>query len=151
MLRPFLSPFLTSRFLSFLAVGVVNAVNGTVFAYLFSQVLDVNLAFVLGYAVAVTVSYVLNARFVFPSPLSVGGYGRFVLSYVPNFLIQNLCVLIVYNLLGYDKLLAYVLAAVVGVPVTFLLLKLFAFRGHDAPTASDGSDPKGPFDPPEER
>lgn len=146
MLRPFLEPFLTPRFLNFLAVGVVNAVNGTAFAYLFSQVFDANLAFILGYAVAVTISYVLNARFVFPSPLSIRGYGRFVLSYLPNFLIQNLCVLIVYNLLGSDKLVAYVLAAVIGVPVTFLLLKLFAFRAHDAPT-----EPLDPRDPPEDR
>ena len=142
--RRLLAPFLAPHFRTFLVVGAVNAVNGTVFAYLFSLVVDANLAFVLGYLVALTVSYPLNARFVFPSPLSGRAYLRFVISYIPNFAIQNLCVLVVYNLLQYHRLIAYILAVVIGVPVTFILLKVFAFRGHD-----DVPDPLDPFHPPD--
>lgn len=134
---PPLSSFLSARFLRFLAVGVVNAINGTIFAYLYSLAMDANLAFVLGYVTAVTISYVLNSRFVFPSRLSVQRYVRFLLSYIPNFLIQNLCVLVVYNLLQHDKLVAYVLAAIIGVPVTFLCLKFFAFREEKQRPAVD--------------
>ena len=32
------------------------------------------------------------------------------------------------NWLGMGKLITYILAAVVGIPVTFAMLKLFAFR-----------------------
>ena len=120
--------FISPQFMRFLAVGVVNALNGTLFAYLYSLVMDANLAFVLGYVTALTISYFLNSAFVFPSKLSLERYFRFALSYIPNFLIQNLSVLVVYNLLGYDKLVAYILAAIIGVPATFLLLKFFAFR-----------------------
>lgn len=125
----FKGSFLTPAFLKFLGVGVVNAFNGTIFAWLYSLFLQPNVAFVVGYATSVTVSYFLNSWIVFPSRRSLRRYGRFVLSYVPNFLIQNLCVLVVYNLLGFHELIAYVLAAAVGVPVTFLLLKFFAFGG----------------------
>ncbi len=119
--------FLTPSFAKFLVVGVVNAFNGVLFAYLFSLIWNANVAFVAGYAVALTISYLLNSRFVFPTRLSPSRYWRFVVSYVPNFLIQNLCVLVFYNWLGWHKLVAFTLAAIIGVPVTFLLLKFFAF------------------------
>ena len=53
---------------------------------------------------------------------------RFCVSYIPNFLIQNVVVYLVYDLLRQSELTAYILAAVIGIPVTFLLLKMFAFR-----------------------
>lgn len=128
MLRRLASPFLSPAFVKFLGVGVVNAVNGIVFAWLFSLFCQPNVAFVAGYVVALTISYYLNSWIVFPSPRSLPGYARFVVSYVPNFLIQNACVVVIYNALGFDKLVAYVAAAIIGVPVTFLFLKFFAFR-----------------------
>lgn len=124
--------FLTPAFLKFLGVGVVNAFNGVWLAWVYSLILQPNVAFVVGYLTSVTISFFLNSWIVFPCRRSWGRYARFVLSYVPNFLIQNLCVVIVYNLLGHDELLAYVAAAIVGVPVTFLLLKFFAFRSPRA-------------------
>lgn len=148
-LRRLLAPFLAAHFRTFLGIGVINALNGVVFSYLFSLVVDANLAFVLGYLLALTVSYPLNARFVFPSPLSGRAYLRFVISYIPNFAIQNLCVLVVYNVLQYDRLIAYIVAVVIGVPVTFILLKVFAFRGHD--DVLDPLDPLPPQDRPEAR
>lgn len=56
-----------------------------------------------------------------------------MLSYVPNFLLQNLFVLLIYNLLAQPKILAYCAAACFSVPVTFLALKLFAFRRSNTP------------------
>ncbi|MFC2469118.1 MAG: GtrA family protein, partial [Negativicutes bacterium] len=73
------------------------------------------------------IAYYLNSTFIFPEPLSVNRCLRFALSYVPNYIIQNLIVLLFYNLLGYPPLLSYLLAAILGVPATFLCVKLFAF------------------------
>ena len=53
---------------------------------------------------------------------------RFFVSYIPNFLIQNIVVFLVHGVFGGTELMAYILAAVIGIPVTFVLLKLFAFR-----------------------
>lgn len=120
--------FLSRAFAKFLCVGVVNALDGIVLAWLYSLFLQANVAFIVGYLTSVTISFYLNSWIVFPSRRTLPKYFKFVLSYVPNFLVQNLCVIVVYNMLHLDKLIAYVVAAIVGVPVTFLLLKFFAFR-----------------------
>lgn len=119
---------ITRQFLLFVIVGCINVINGVLFAYLFSLFLQANIAFACGYAVSLTVSYILNSFFVFFRPLSWSYLWRFVLSYVPNFLLQNLFVLLIYNLLNQSKILAYSAAALFSVPITFLALKFFAFR-----------------------
>ncbi|MGG7153651.1 GtrA family protein, partial [Clostridium neonatale] len=53
---------------------------------------------------------------------------KFAISYIPNFIIQNIVVIIVFNIFNYDKIIAYILAAIIGVPVTFVLMKFFVFR-----------------------
>lgn len=119
--------FLSREFVRFLLIGVVNTFNGVLFSYLFSLLFQPNLAFVFGYISSLTVSYLLNSFFTFKAKLSFAKYVKFCVSYVPNFLIQNLSVLLFYNLLDADKVIAYLLAAIVGIPVTFLMLKLFVF------------------------
>lgn len=119
--------FVSPAFAKFLVVGVINSVNGVVLAWLYSLALDANTAFVFGYLTSLTISYFLNSIFVFGRTLAPARYVKFCLSYIPNFLIQNLCVIVVYNLLGFDKLVAYVTAVAIGAPVTFLVLKFFAF------------------------
>ena len=52
---------------------------------------------------------------------------KFAISYIPNYVIQNVIVFLFYNQLGFPSLAAFILAAVLGVPITFLAVKLFAF------------------------
>lgn len=123
----FIKPFLTKEFLLFLVIGVANTFNGTAFSWLYSFFCNPNLSFVFGYITALTISYWLHSRFNFRQPMRWLVYGKFCLSYVPNFLIQNVVVFLCYNLLGIHQLISYGLAAIVGIPVTFLLIKLFTF------------------------
>lgn len=120
--------FAGKQFVSFVFVGVVNTLNGTLFSFLLSLFLDVNIAFVLGYIIALTIGYLLNTRLVFKQPVALGRYIKYAVSYIPNFIIQNICVAVFFNALGLYKLFAYLLAAVIGMPVTFVILKVFAFR-----------------------
>lgn len=119
--------FLSKEFMGFLIIGVINTINGIVFAYLYTTFLPVNTAFMLGYLTSLTISYFLNSFIAFKEKLSWPKYIKFCISYTPNFIIQNVVVLIFYNLLGWHKLIAFILAAVIGVPTTFLLIKFFAF------------------------
>ncbi|WP_270566981.1 GtrA family protein, partial [Clostridium beijerinckii] len=59
--------------------------------------------------------------------LQLNKFIKFAISYIPNFIIQNIVVIIVFNLMGLNKLIAYLLAAIIGVPITFILMKFFAF------------------------
>ncbi len=119
--------FCTRDFLVFLVIGAVNTLNGTVFSYLYSLFLNANVAFVLGYLTGLVIGYVLNSFFTFKERLSINRFFKTCVSYIPNFIIQNLVVLIIYNIMGLHRLLAYALAAVLGLPITFLLMKFFAF------------------------
>ena len=119
--------FCTRDFLAFLVIGAVNTLNGTVFSYLYSLFLNANVAFVLGYLTGLVIGYVLNSFFTFKERLSINRFFKTCVSYIPNFIIQNLVVLIIYNIMGLHRLLAYALAAVLGLPITFLLMKFFAF------------------------
>ena len=123
--------FLSKEFFSFLVVGGINTINGILFSYIYSLFLDVNVSFVLGYITAMTISYLLNSKLVFKEDMEFVKYIKFCISYIPNFIIQNIFVLIFYNILGWNKLIVFALAAIVGVPVTFILMKFFAFNKKD--------------------
>ena len=120
--------FLSIEFMKFVIIGVINTFNGTLFSYIYSSFLNENIAFIFGYITGLLISYLLNSYFTFKESLSIQKFIRFAISYIPNFLIQYIVVLIVINILGWYKLIAYGLAALIGVPVTFIIMKLFAFK-----------------------
>lgn len=121
--------FWSRSFLIFLLIGGINTFDCTILAsFLIWTGIDGNLAFNIGYITSNIIAYWLNSIFLFPEPLRLARYGRFFLSYIPNYLIQNIIVFIVYNLLGLPSVVSFLLAAVIGLPVTFLLVKLFAFQ-----------------------
>ena len=116
------------EFLSFVFIGGINTVNGVLFSCLYSLLFDPNIAFAVGYITSLAISYLLNSFLTFKETLGFVKFLKFAISYIPNFIIQNIIVFIVYNLLHLDKLIAYILAGIVGIPVTFLMMKFFAFK-----------------------
>ncbi len=129
MYKKFKKTFFNKEFICFLLIGVFNTFNGAVFSYLYSAVIDnVNLSFVAGYITSLTIAYLLNSFFAFKEKLSFKKMIKFMISYIPNFIIQNGMVFLFYNTLHWHKLITYMMAAAIGVPVTFLLIKLFAFK-----------------------
>ena len=120
--------FLTREFLLFLIVGCINTFNGTFIAWLCGIVSPYNnLNFNIGYITGNIIAYWMNSRFIFHESLSLTRYAKFFISYIPNYLIQNVIVVIFYNMLSFPPVVSYLLAAVLGIPVTFLMVKIFAF------------------------
>ena len=124
--------FFSFEFFRFLVIGCINTLNGVVFSYLFSRIMHAQVAFWCGYLLSLGISYLLNSAITFHERLSFPKMLRFYVSYIPNFLIQNIVVFLVHGVFGGTELTAYILAAVIGIPVTFILLKLFAFRKKKA-------------------
>lgn len=121
--------FFSKEFIMFLIVGGINTINGVLFSMLYSFLIPNGvLAFAAGYITSTIISYLLNSFLTFHERLGIVKYIKFFISYIPNFIIQLIVVFVVYTLLDMHKLIAYILAAVIGVPVTFLLMKVFAFR-----------------------
>lgn len=123
------SHFKSREFLLFIIVGCINTFNGVLFSLLWSLVIEnANLAFTAGYITSLIIAYILNCFMIFKEKLNFMDLIKFAISYIPNFLIQNAIVFLFCGILYWDKAIAYIIAAVVGVPITFLCVKLFAFR-----------------------
>lgn len=127
VIQKFKDTFYSKQFIIFVLIGIVNTFNGTVFSYIYSSFLSTNIAFLPGYISGLLISYILNSLITFKEKLSFQKLIKFTVSSIPNFIIQYI-VVITSNMLGLHKLFAYMLAAIIGVPVTFLLLKFFAFN-----------------------
>ncbi len=119
--------FLNKEFIKFIFVGFINVFNGIFFAMLFNIIMGTNISFILGYIVALSISYLLNTKFIFYNKISFKKYIKFGVSYIPNFIVQNIIVFIMYNLLSIPELITFTTAAVVAVPITFFFIKEFAF------------------------
>lgn len=122
--------FLTPKFLRFIFVGCINALNGILFSYLYSLLIsDAVLAFVIGYATSLMISYILNSIITFKDKdFKIGKFIKFCISYIPNFLIQVACVYIFVNTLKWHRLFAYTLSAIIGIPITYLALLILPFK-----------------------
>lgn len=130
IIEKFKNIFFSKQFIIFIIIGIINTFTGTIFSYIYSSFLSATLAFFPGYISGLFVSYILNSFITFKEKLSFHKLIKFSISTIPNFIIQYV-VVIICNIIGLDTLIAYVFAAVIGVPVTFILLKFFAFNKKD--------------------
>ncbi|MEO4054114.1 haloacid dehalogenase-like hydrolase [Solibacillus sp. CAU 1738] len=122
------SLFFNKEFILFIFVGIINTINGVLFSFLFSIVLDNTLAFILGYSISLLISYTLNTIYVFKNTFSIFKLLKFIVSYIPNFLVQFVMVIFLLHYIGVHQVIVYGISAIIGVPVTFLILKIFTFK-----------------------
>lgn len=126
-----LSMFFSREFLMFLVVGVINTLSNILFSTVYSIFIpDTTLAFFPGYITSNFVSYVLNSKLTFKEHLGFVRFIKFFMSYIPNFLIQTVIVGAFDKFIHGPSIIAYALAAVIGVPVTFVFMKIFTFKKH---------------------
>ncbi len=118
---------LSKEFIIFIVIGCINTLSGAGFSIIYSMLLNDIASFILGYATGIIVSYVLNSTFTFKEKLSAHKLIKFAISTIPNFLIQLTTVYIIVTVLGMHKFIAYAVAAMIGVPATFLIVKCFVF------------------------
>ncbi len=131
--------FLTVSFITFLVIGVINTFSTTVISTVFDKltamlsggaqevIIRFNLTFIAGYIVSLVISFFLNTHFTFHEKPTWKKFIKFPLSYVPNFIIQYVTVRI-FSAAGLNLTLAYMIAAVIGIPITFLVMKLLVFN-----------------------
>lgn len=122
--------FLSKYFIEFCVLGVVNTLNDAIFSSIYHALgLQDNIAAVLGYYTALTIAFFLSSRFIFRKKTSLERYIKFFISYIPNFIIFFLVTFITINTMGLPQFWGTILAAMVGGPVTFVIMKIYTFRG----------------------
>lgn len=121
--------FFSREFLAFLVVGIINTVSNVIFSTIYSLFIpSTTLAFFPGYITSNIVSYLLNSYLTFKEKLGFVKFIKFFISYIPNFIIQTVIVYLFDKFIHGPSVIAYALAAIVGVPVTFVFMKLFTFK-----------------------
>lgn len=119
--------FINKQFIIFILIGGINTLSSAVFSSLYAAVLGKVQAFIPGYATGILVSYTLNTIFTFQDEWRFRKLIKFAFSTIPNFLIQLITVYIGVNILNINHIVCYGVAAVIGVPVTFIIVKLFVY------------------------
>jgi len=123
------------QLLRFLTVGVFNTVFGycIIFACMYLAGMPAELSNVVGYAVGLTTSYLLNRNYTFRS--TQGRRGEiirflivFAIAYVANFV----ALLLLIRVLAVHEGLSQVLAGAVYVLASYAMNKSYVFRSADA-------------------
>ena len=127
LLSGFKHTFVSKKFIGYCLIGIINTINTAFFSWLMHFKVQENVAAYIGYFISLTINYLLNSMIVFKSRLALRRYFRFLLSYVPNFFIYTLVSLLTINVMQINQFWATVLATAAGAPVTFVIIKLFAF------------------------
>lgn len=125
--------FFSREFILFVLIGFINTINSMIFAVILKFYLKgAVLAFCVGYLLSNIVAYLLNSAIIFKEKLSYIKYFKFLVSYIPNFIIQWTIVFVICDILKWHPYIAYCLAALIGVPVSFLFVRLFAFKSQNS-------------------
>lgn len=125
--------FFTPKFLRFIFVGCLNTFNGVLFSFLYSLIINnAVIAFIIGYITSLVISYLLNSYITFrDNNLGISKFIKFCISYIPNFLIQLICVYIFIDVLHLYKLVAYIISAIIGIPITYIALLILPFKNNN--------------------
>jgi len=120
--------YITRDFIMFVFCGGMGTFTNFIFSLLISMRLNSSVSYVFGYGISLFITYALNAKLIFRHDISCIGFIKFIVSYIPNFLILFTFVLIFLNLLHWSKVIIYALAGLLGLPLTFLLVKIMVFK-----------------------
>jgi putative flippase GtrA len=119
--------YFTKEFILFVFCGGMGTLTNFIISLFLSQTINPTAAYVFGYAISLFTAYALNAKLLFKSALGAGQFLKFAVSYIPNFIILFLFVAVFLNILRWNKVLVYGLAGLLGLPLTFILVKLMVF------------------------
>ncbi len=119
--------FINKKFIRYCLAGIINTFTASFFSWLAHFFIQQNFAAYVGFIISLTINYFLNSTFVFKKKPSLISYLRFSVSYIPSFIIYFLVTFITINLWQLHQFLATLLASMAGGPITYVIIKLYAF------------------------
>lgn len=116
------------EFLIFVFCGGLGTLTNFLVSSLISRMIDPVLAYFFGYSSSLVVTYLLNIRYIFLKKANFKDFIKFVISYIPNFIILFGAVYLFINNLHFNKYLVYLLVSFLALPLTYLILKVKTFK-----------------------
>lgn len=113
------------EFVKYAIVGCINTADYYLSYLVFMDIFKFayRISFVLGYVVSMLGSYFLNTYFTYKQKPSVKKFLIFPLTYIPNFIIQYLGIILLVDRLNMSSKVAPVITAIVATPITFFVMK----------------------------
>lgn len=113
------------EFVKYAIVGCINTADYYLSYLVFMDIFKFayRISFVLGYVVSILGSYFLNTYFTYKQKPSVKKFLIFPLTYIPNFIIQYLGIILLVDRLNMSREVAPVITAIVATPITFFVMK----------------------------
>ncbi|MCK9488893.1 MAG: GtrA family protein [Xanthomonadales bacterium] len=125
------------RFSRFVVTGLVNTVASYLVYLLLLPVAGYNLAYVIAFLAGLSVSYLLNLRWVFRVPASWARTLRFPLVYLPQLLLGLAINYGLIEALGVDPRLSLLFVIAITVPLNYLIARWVLAPGQVADHAAD--------------
>lgn len=119
--------FYSRHFIMYIIIGSFNTLNTAFISHLLSKIIYDYPSSYLAFVISLSISYVLNAKVNFHHKLMVLEYLKFMSIYIPHFLIFATISTIALSVWNFPPFWATVTASVSGAPITYLVMRFFAF------------------------
>lgn len=128
------------EFVKYAIVGCINTADYYLSYLVFMDIFKFSyrISFVLGYVVSILGSYFLNTYFTYKQKPSVKKFLIFPLTYIPNFIIQYLGIILLVDRLNMSSKVAPVITAIVATPITFFVMKYVIKKWNKTPILESG-------------
>ena len=131
MFKKVKSTFINTNFLKFCLFGTINTFNTSLFSQIFTWLsIQKNLSAVIAYIASLQIAFFLTCRFIFRKKPTWSKYWRFLLSYLPSFVVYVLLHGLVGNL-NISQFSSTLIAVLLSGPLTFAIVKLYAFEREE--------------------
>ncbi|EKX64980.1 GtrA family protein [Streptomyces ipomoeae] len=124
---------ISGQILAFALVGVVNTMTYYGLYLLFLSRLPYLAAHILAFALSMTGSFFLNARFTYRTRPTWRKFLLFPLTNATNFVITTVGVYVIVDVLHAGNRFAPLLASAAAIPVTFVVSRTIMLRGTERP------------------
>ncbi|MBE7438807.1 MAG: GtrA family protein [Spirochaetales bacterium] len=119
------------EFARFVAAGATNTIVTLGLYFALGYILPYHLAYAIAYITGILLSYYLNSRWVFKTPLNWIGLLSFPLVYVVQFSANVFLLFLLVEILGWHEWLAPLVVIAISVPITFVMSRFILKRSDN--------------------
>ena len=113
------------EFLRYTVVGCINTLIYYISYLVFMNIINFSyrISFVAGYVISIIFSYFLNTYFTYKEKPSLKKFLIFPLTYIANFIIQYIGMMLLVDHFNMNRKLAPIITAIVSTPITFFVMR----------------------------
>lgn len=113
------------EFIKFVIVGFINTFTNYILYLFFMEIclIPYRISYILGYILSLIGSYFFNTYFTYKEKFSLRKFLIFPLTYIPNFIIQFIGVILLIDCMSINDTIAPLITTIVAMPITFIVMR----------------------------